>query len=121
MLPLARTFIDPKLSGGGPGMDIGVNVRVRALRDGATLNLECSWLQHQKEKEDMSVVLFGRERNGAFDHLGNIFAVNGALIDGLATAPAPVSEPRTDQIVTFARAIRGTVCRRRCRWSRRFS
>lgn len=154
-LPVARTFIDPALSGGGPCMDIGVHALDLALylmdfpkpvratgrfavnfakgnaipgawgewdrnafgvedyacgfvffENGCTLTLESSWLQHQKETEDMSIALFGRKGTIHWPSGEYHSAANGVLIDATATPAVSSGKPRADEIVAFARAVR---------------
>ncbi|MFA7343097.1 MAG: Gfo/Idh/MocA family oxidoreductase [Terrimicrobiaceae bacterium] len=154
-VPLARGFIDRKISGGGPCMDIGVHaldtamflmdfpkpVRVTGkmsvnfargwdipggwgewdreafsvedhacgfvhFDNGATMVLEMSWLQHQKEAEDLSVSLFGRKGSMQWPSGEYQTAANGVLLAGTATPGIAVEKPRTEQIRAFVAAIR---------------
>lgn len=154
-VPLARGFLDPAISGGGPCMDIGVHALDTALflmdfpkpvrvtgqvsvnfakghdipgawgewdreifgvedhacgfvhfANGATMVIEMSWLQHQKEVEDTSVTLFGRKGTVQWPSGEYASAVNRCLVDGVVSPGAPVEKPRTEQILAFAQALR---------------
>lgn len=130
-LPPLPSFLDPRLSGGGPCMDIGVHaldcclwvmgdakpVRVTGTTknnfgkthiipgmwgewdreqmnvedfaagfvhfdNGATMTVECSWLGHQEEKEDLSWQLFGAKSGVQWPSLKYSSALNGIFLDG---------------------------------------
>lgn len=76
------------------------------FENGSTMVVEMSWLQHQKEAEDMSVALYGRKGSvqwpsGEYQTTANRVFLNGTAIPG-----AGVEKPRTEQILTFAKALR---------------
>ncbi len=154
-MPSTLGFIDAKLSGGGPCMDIGVHaldlglwlmnfpkpVRVSGrattnfakgweipgawgewnrdamnvedfasgfvhFENGATLILEASWLQHQKEDEDFSAHLFGK--NGSVHWPSGEFqtAVNRTLVDSVIRPATGLMPPHTEEIFAFVHCIR---------------
>ncbi len=155
LLPVNPGFIDPRLSGGGPCMDIGVHaldtamwlmgfptpVRVTGktavnfarghdipgawgdwdrtlfgvedfacgfvhFRNGATMVVETSWLQHQHEREDMSFRLFGTKGSVSWPSAHVAGVANGVLFDSTLVVPS-VRAPHTEEIKAFAAAIRG--------------
>jgi predicted dehydrogenase len=73
---------------------------------GATMVIECAWLQHQKEKEDFSARLYGKKAgitwpSGEFSN-----TVNGALVDGVLEEPANTPPSHAAEVMAFARAVR---------------
>lgn len=76
------------------------------FENGATMILEASWLQHQKEVEEISATLFGRKGTVQWPSGEYQSTVNRAFNDGLVTPGAVVEKPRTNQILAFAEAIR---------------
>jgi predicted dehydrogenase len=73
--------------------------------NGATLVLEASWLQHQHEKQDFSIRLFGTK--GSVNWPDGVYcsAANGTLVDTTIQA-LNVQSAHGDEIKAFAAAVR---------------
>jgi predicted dehydrogenase len=74
--------------------------------NGATMVIEASWLQHQKELEEMNATLFGRKGTVQWPTGEYQSTVSRVFNDGIVTPGALVEKPRTNQILAFAEAIR---------------
>jgi predicted dehydrogenase len=74
--------------------------------NGATMVIEMSWLQHQKEEQDMSVQLYGRKGSVQWPAAEYQTAVNRVLASGTLTPAMAVEKPRSEQIYAFVKAIR---------------
>lgn len=77
------------------------------FENGATMIIETSWLQHQKEAEDFSAKLFGKK--GSFHWPSGEFstAVNRTLVDGTVLPATGLMPSHTEELLAFADAIRG--------------
>lgn len=77
------------------------------FENGATMVIEAAWLQHQKESEDFSAKLFGR--NGSMHWPSGEYSsvVNRALVDSTVQPATGLKPSHTEEILAFADAIRG--------------
>ncbi len=73
--------------------------------NGATMVLEASWLQHQRENEDMSCRLYGAAGSVAWPSGEYATATNRALHDGVLKAAPGQKKPHTAEIHAFHNAI----------------
>ncbi|MBA3709827.1 MAG: Gfo/Idh/MocA family oxidoreductase, partial [Planctomycetes bacterium] len=73
--------------------------------NGATMILEASWLQHQKENEDFSAQLFGTGASVHWPSGAYSSVVNGALVDGTIKEQAGLKPSHTEEILAFVDAI----------------
>ncbi len=153
-IPCSPGFLDPKLSGGGPCMDIGVHaldnclwvmgdakpVRVSGTAknnfgkthiipgmwgewdrklmnvedfaagfvhfdNGATMTVECAWLGHQEEKEDLSWQLFGSKSGVQWPSLNYSSTLNGTFINGTIMSAKENIQGHHAEIAAFTEAI----------------
>lgn len=74
--------------------------------NGATMILETSWLQHQKEAEDFSAMLFGQKGSYHWPIGEYSSAVNRTLVDSTILPVAGLKQSHTEEIIAFADAIR---------------
>lgn len=74
--------------------------------NGATMVIEMSWLQHQKDEQDMSVQLFGRKGSAHWPSGEYQTAAKRVIFSGTASPGIAVEKPRTEQILAFVKALR---------------
>lgn len=76
------------------------------MGNGATVQVEISWVAHQKEDDAYNVELFGTEA-GALLYPGEVFRFDSALpatVD-MTTAHVPLKYPHCNRFVNFVRSI----------------
>jgi predicted dehydrogenase len=75
------------------------------FENGATMVIECAWLQHQKEKEDFSARIFGKKAGITWPTGDYAQTVNGAFVDGTLDEPADQKSSHTAEVLAFADAV----------------
>jgi predicted dehydrogenase len=73
--------------------------------NGATMVLEASWLQHQKENEDMSSRMYGTKGSVTWPSGEFSTAINRVNIDGVIQPTPGLRPAHTEEIFAFYRAI----------------
>ncbi len=78
------------------------------FENGATMVLEASWLHHQKESQDFSAQIFGK--NGSIHWPSGEYAsvFNRALVDATVLPASGLQPSHTEEILAFAKAVRGS-------------
>lgn len=76
------------------------------FENGATMVLEAAWLQHQKENEDFSAMLYGQKGSLHWPSGQYCSAVNRTLIDTTIVPATGLQPSHTEEILAFADAIR---------------
>ncbi len=74
--------------------------------NGATMILEAAWLQHQRESEDFSAMLFGHKGSLHWPSGEYSTAVNRTLVDSTILPVTGLKQSHTEEILAFAEAIR---------------
>ncbi|PTY03509.1 oxidoreductase [Verrucomicrobia bacterium LW23] len=75
------------------------------FENGATMVLEASWLQHQKEVEDMSSRMYGTKGSVTWPSGEFSTAINRVNLDGVIQPVQGLRPAHTEEIFAFARAI----------------
>ncbi|HLS27812.1 MAG TPA: Gfo/Idh/MocA family oxidoreductase [Opitutales bacterium] len=76
------------------------------FESGGTMVVETSWLQHQKETEEISVMLFGTEGSLQWPSGEFSTAVNRVLVDGKVRPTTGLHPSHTEEVHAFVDAIR---------------
>jgi predicted dehydrogenase len=76
------------------------------FENGATMVIECAWLQHQKEKEDFSARIFGKKAGITWPTGDYAATVNGAFVEGTVDEPADQKPSHQAEVLAFANAVR---------------
>ncbi len=74
--------------------------------NGATMVIECSWLQHQHEDEDFSARLFGKKASVQWPAGDFSSTINRTLLDGTIKPVGGLRPPHSEEIAAFADAVR---------------
>jgi predicted dehydrogenase len=76
------------------------------FENGATMVLEAAWLQHQKEDQDFSAMLYGHKGSIHWPTGQFSTAVNRTLVDSTVLPATGLKPSHTEEIIAFANAIR---------------
>jgi len=74
--------------------------------NGATMVLEASWLQHQREKEDFSARLYGSKASIHWPSGEFATSAGAALLDGVIEEAPGIGPAHSEEIHAFIKAIR---------------
>ena len=75
------------------------------FENGATMTLECAWLGHQEEKEDLSWQLFGSKSGVQWPSCKYQSTLNGVFLNGVISPAREVERAHTEAIKDFVRCV----------------